>query len=204
MPSESPGLPARVVLGSEAMSALAVPARYAILSHLLDAGPRTASECAEVVGESPSNCSWHLRALARVGLVERVDDEDGDGRRRPWQVTAGGFEFSGEGAGRAGAIAAAAVTAVSAEHADELFRRHLARRDLLPPEWQAVSGQNRYSLAIAPDELAALTKAIDELVRPYIRTVRQDAGPDAAVVHLSLRAVLNPDLPVPDGGHSAC
>ncbi len=62
MPSGSPGLPARVVLGSEAMSALAVPARYALLSHLLDAGPRTASECAEVVGESPSNCSWHLRA----------------------------------------------------------------------------------------------------------------------------------------------
>ncbi len=200
MASPSEGLPARVVIGREAMSALAVPARYAILSHLLDAGPRTASECAEVVGESPSNCSWHLRALARVGLVERVDDADGDGRRRPWQVTAGGFDFSGEDEGRAGAIAASAVAAVSAEHADELYRRYLARRALLPPGWTAVSGQNRYSLAIAPDELAALTEAIDALVRPYVRTIRRDAGPDAAVVHLLLRAVLNPDLPVPDDG----
>lgn len=199
MPVAPDGLPPRAVVGSEAMAALAVPARYAILSHLLDAGPRTASECAEVVGESPSNCSWHLRALARVGLVERVDDEDGDGRRRPWQVTAVGFDFSGQGAGRAGAIAAAAVAAVSAGHADELFRRYLTRRELLPAEWTAVGGESRYSLAMAPHELAALIQAIDALVRPYVRTMRRDAGPDAAVVHLSLRAVLNPDLHAPEG-----
>ena len=35
-------------------------------------GAQTASECAAVVGASPSNCSYHLRELERFGLVERV------------------------------------------------------------------------------------------------------------------------------------
>ena len=88
-------LPPRAVIGAEALAALAVPARLALLNHLLAAGPRTASECAPVVGETASNCSWHLRALAKVGLVERAPRApDGDGRTRPWRATAVDFVFS--------------------------------------------------------------------------------------------------------------
>src|SRR6185295_20200504 len=87
-------LPPRAVIGAEALAALAVPARLALLNHLLAAGPRTASQCAPVVGETASNCSWHLRALEKVGLVERAAQEPGaDARTRPWQATAVGFEF---------------------------------------------------------------------------------------------------------------
>src|SRR3954467_12266573 len=103
-----PQPPARAVVGTEALAALAVPARFAILNHLLTAGPRTATECAEVVGESPSNCSWHLRALAKAGLVERAEPDPRDERRRPWRATAPGFTFAGD-AGPAGQVAAAAV-----------------------------------------------------------------------------------------------
>ncbi len=66
-PEDTP--PPRIVLGPKALAALAVPARFAILSHLLEAGPRTASECGEAAGESASNCSWHLRALEKAGLA---------------------------------------------------------------------------------------------------------------------------------------
>src|SRR6185503_13806663 len=109
-------LPPRVPLGPEALAALAVPARFALLSHLLDAGPRTASECAEAVGESPSNCSWHLRALARAGLVERVSGDRDDGRRRPWRATGVGFTYSTEGSEPAASVAGNAVEATAARY----------------------------------------------------------------------------------------
>ena len=69
--------------------ALAHPARMTILSRLLDDGPATATECAEVVGQSPSACSYHLRQLAAFGFIEPVESDDG--RERRWQAAVGGY-----------------------------------------------------------------------------------------------------------------
>jgi predicted ArsR family transcriptional regulator len=194
MPSSPPEpLPRRAVVGAEALAALAVPARLALLNHLLAAGPRTASQCAPVVGESASNCSWHLRSLAKVGLVERASQPDGDGRTRPWQATAVGFDLSGEGS-PAAKLARTALAAMSAQHADELYQRYLARHELFPDAWTAVSGANGYALELTPEELDALIEAVDGLIRPYVRTIRTDAPEDSAVVQITLRAFLNPDL----------
>ncbi len=201
----TPRLPPRAVVGQQALAALGVPARFAILSHLLDAGPRTASECADVVGESPSNCSWHLRALAKVGLVERVSDGDGagnaDGRRRLWQAAAVGFDFSPGTDGRpeagdspAGRVAAAAVEANSAQYSDALLRRYMAARPALPSEWTDVAGGNGYSLLLTPAELDSLLATLDAIIRPYVRPIRTAPPPGAAIVHMSTRAFLNPDL----------
>lgn len=176
-------LPPRAVLGAEALAALAVPARYAILDHLLGTGPATASQCAAVVGETPSNCSWHLRALAKVGLVERVEST-GDGRTRPWRATAPGFELGG---GPAAAVARSAVEAMSIESADAKLAAYLGRRAGLPA-WAAAAAMNEYALAVTPGELAELVAALDALVRPYVRTIRSDVPADAAPVHVTLRA----------------
>src|SRR6476660_29475 len=141
-------LPPRAVIGAEALAALAVPARLALLNHLLAAGPRTASECAPVVGETASNCSWHLRALAKVGLVERAPRApDGDGRTRPWQATAVGFVFSDPADdGPAAALARTALAGMSAEYADSLYRRYLAHQDDLPDAWRNAAGDYGYAL----------------------------------------------------------
>ena len=152
------------MLGAEALAALAVPVRLALLNHLLAAGPRTASQCAPVVGETASNCSWHLRALAKVGLVEPAPEVEGDGRTRPWQAAAVGFEFAGEGAGAN--VARRALAGMSAQHADEQYQRYLARQELLPPEWTKVSGSSGYALELTPDELDALVDRVEALVRP--------------------------------------
>ncbi|MFP3608433.1 hypothetical protein SB753_42015, partial [Paraburkholderia sp. SIMBA_053] len=44
-----------------------------------------------MIGSTASNCSYHLRALAKVGLVEAVEAEDG--RERPWRSAATGLVF---------------------------------------------------------------------------------------------------------------
>src|SRR4051794_35516843 len=68
-----------------ALRALAHPARLAILERLSSDGPATATECADVTGQSPSACSYHLRALARWGLVEEADGADRRERRWRWR-----------------------------------------------------------------------------------------------------------------------
>lgn len=66
-PAAPPGTPENPLRldNPRMMRALAHPARIAILQHLGLDGPATATECAAVVGLSPSACSYHLRALAR-------------------------------------------------------------------------------------------------------------------------------------------
>jgi DNA-binding transcriptional ArsR family regulator len=186
-------VPPRAIVGAEALAALAVPARLALLNHLLAAGPRTASQCASIVGESASNCSWHLRVLAKVGLVEPAPAPDGDARMRPWQATAVGFDLSGDD-DPAVTVVKTALAGMSVQHADDLYQRYLARQELLPSEWTRASSANGYAVELTPEELEALVESVDELIRPYVRPIRATAPQGSAVVMVTLRAFLNPDV----------
>src|SRR5580700_2423696 len=84
VPGEKQATPIR---DAAVLRALAHPARLALLEHLGHSGPATATECAGVVDLSPSAVSYHLRALAKVGLVEAAPGR-GDGRERRWRRTA--------------------------------------------------------------------------------------------------------------------
>lgn len=189
---QSRPVPPRKVAGKDALAALAVPARFAILDHLLASGPATASQCAKVVGETPSNCSWHLRALAKVGLVERAGASSSDGRDRPWQATATGFDFSGDGT-QAGELAGTALESVAAHNANDAFDRYLAHRHGLPKEWRDAAGTHRYHLALTAVELTALLASMDELVRPYVRPHRAELPQGSEIVQMQIRSF--PDSP---------
>src|SRR6185312_5330915 len=52
----------------KAMRALAHPLRWALLEALGHAGTLTATQASEMLGESPANCAFHLRTLARYGF----------------------------------------------------------------------------------------------------------------------------------------
>lgn len=73
------------------LKALAHPLRISIIEQLSLYGPMTATELGERLDESPANCSWHLRTLAKSGFVEETGE--GKGRRRPWRMTSIGFRF---------------------------------------------------------------------------------------------------------------
>ena len=52
----------------------------------------TATEAAELAGLSPSAMSYHLRALAKWGIVREADPAgDGDGRERRWERVGAGL-----------------------------------------------------------------------------------------------------------------
>ena len=60
----------RRVTDAKTMRALAHPVRISLIELLIIAGPMTATQAAEKIGESPSTCSFHLRQLAKYGFVE--------------------------------------------------------------------------------------------------------------------------------------
>jgi hypothetical protein len=67
----------------KAIRALAHPVRWALLEALGQAGTLTATQASEMLGESPANCAFHLRTLAKYGFVEEAGG--GRGRERPWR-----------------------------------------------------------------------------------------------------------------------
>lgn len=83
-------------LSAAQLKAMAHPARLAMLENLGYRGALTATQLAELVDESPSNCSWHLRKLAEHGLVEHA--ETSSGRDRPWQLVFDSYRFAPEAA----------------------------------------------------------------------------------------------------------
>lgn len=176
-------------VGAAALAALGAPARFALFSHLTDHGPQTATQCAEVVGLTPSNCSWHLRALARAGLVERVPG-DGDARTRPWRATAQRFDLSGQGS-PAAATAAAAVGQLLEERTEQLRQEHLDELPDLPEAWQQVSGSHRLTLQVTPGELRDVIDGVRGLLED-LRSDRADAPADAQPVVFSFTSFPHP------------
>jgi DNA-binding transcriptional ArsR family regulator len=86
------------VVGSSdarAIRALAHPVRLSLLELLAHTGTLTATQASEILGESPANCAFHLRTLARYGFVA----EAGGGRRRerPWRRVPGMISVGHDG-----------------------------------------------------------------------------------------------------------
>src|SRR5919204_4483228 len=69
-----------------ALRALAHPTRLMLIGLLRSEGPLTATRAGELIGQSAASCSFHLRQLAKYGLVEEAGG--GHGRERPWRATA--------------------------------------------------------------------------------------------------------------------
>ena len=169
------------------LDALAHPVRLDLLGYLAAAGPATASQCARAVGDSPSNCSYHLRVLAAHGLVE--PDGSGDGRSRPWRTTLTGFAVDADDPDDPeGAAGAARMIAASVELDHHLAREYLRGHDDVPQRWREVESHASYGLSLSPDELADVVQRIDDVVRPYIQATRTGAPADAEHVHLALNA----------------
>ena len=75
--------PTRRTLGTEQLRALAHPLRYRILEVLRE-GPANSTGLGKRLGESSGATSYHLRQLARFGLIEQ-DEAKSNGRERWWR-----------------------------------------------------------------------------------------------------------------------
>lgn len=156
-----------------ALRALAHPTRLALVGLLRRSGPLTATRAAEQVGESPSSCSFHLRQLARWGLVE--DAGGGTGRERPWRATAESTSWSPAAPGAA--EASAALTGLVARHQLAELLAWYDRVAQEPDEWKAAQYWGDTLLHLTPPELEELGARVWELVRSYDGEPREGTRP---------------------------
>jgi DNA-binding transcriptional ArsR family regulator len=180
---------AQAIRDPRALRALAHPARLAILERLTSQGPATATECAGTAGLSPSACSYHLRALARWGLVTETDTTDR--RERRWQAE-GPFVIGDHDQPRQADVRAAEhlLTGTVIEQATQRVLTYLDRSDDEPRPWRDAATVSSRSLLMTADELTDLLEQVDALVAPYLASHRKnEAPPDARRVHLHSSAV---------------
>src|SRR6202044_2800348 len=134
-PGEKRGQPAmRQVSDAKTMGALSHPVRIALLEVLGVEGPMTATEVGERIGESPTTCSFHLRQLAKYGLVEEAGG--GKGRARPWRMTSTGMTVASTHDDPETEIAAGALARLLRERQFNRYRTWLETSATYPRKWR--------------------------------------------------------------------
>ncbi|MGW2302254.1 winged helix-turn-helix domain-containing protein [Streptomyces sp. NPDC001809] len=178
-----------------ALRAYAHPLRMTLVGLLRSSGPFTATRAAELTGESVASCSYHLRILAKYGLVEEAPG--GRGREKPWQATARYTEWPEYSEDPSVAQAADALSAAVTEQYFERVARAMEKRHLLPREWREAEQFGDSLLHLTHEELAELGARIDALLRPYeARASDPSLRPEGAKPVSVLRiAYLDPDVP---------
>jgi DNA-binding transcriptional ArsR family regulator len=170
------------------MRAMAHPARMAILQHLGEGVEATATECAEICGLSPSATSYHLRALAKVGLVEEAPSR-GDGRERVWRTPIRGFRLDIEDPKVPDAVPAAlALVEVVLQRDEAVLRQWLEKAHEISPDDSDSVILQRSQIVATPAELEQLREEIVNLLEPYTPMQRMDPPTGARKVITLFRA----------------
>ncbi len=165
----------RIVLSDpRAIRALAHPARLAIIEALLPGEELTATELAGVTGLSPSATSYHLKALARWGIVEAGQARP-DGRDRPWKARGRSIEVSSP-APASTALAEIAVMGTFLDRNRAIATEFLERQASEPQPWRDVVELANGDYWLTVEELAKAAQAIRDVLAPYEHR-RRDARP---------------------------
>ncbi|MGP8009750.1 MAG: winged helix-turn-helix domain-containing protein [Acidimicrobiales bacterium] len=166
----------RDVNDPKTLRALTHPVRLALLEALALEGPLTATAAGELIGESPTTCSFHFRQLAKYGFVEEADT--GPGRLRPWKIVNVGMRFSDVTEDAETSIAAKSLERLVFDRAMSRFSDYLTSKASYPKVWQEASQNIETILWVTPVELEEVTgevmgifhRFLDRISDPSART----------------------------------
>jgi len=164
----------------KAMRAMAHPARIEIMEHLTTTGAVvTATEMAGVVGLSPSATSYHLRELAKLGLVEQAPSR-GDARERVWRSTSSGWNVDPIEDGPEVREAEQVLVDVYLTRDFARMKEWIAGQHREPKAWRDAVVLSGHMLLLTAEELTQLNAAVRELLEPYSRRERIASAPEGA------------------------
>lgn len=166
------------------MRALAHPVRLAILGHLRSVGSATASECADVVGATPSACSFHLRALHRFGLVEEDRTVRAHGRQRPWRARPVRLAFDTLTTEREGERTARQMWDLMRAGVERARQDAINHDAEFPAAWRRATGSDHVRLSVTAAELASLRWAIMALLEGVQARAGSTPNPQARPVEV--------------------
>jgi DNA-binding transcriptional ArsR family regulator len=175
--SESPTIPEhefRDVSDPKTLRALTHPVRLALLEALALEGPLTATAAGELIGESPTTCSFHFRQLAKYGFVEEADS--GPGRLRPWKIVSVGMRFNDVTDDAETSVAAKSLERMVFERAVNRLAGFINTKTSFPKVWQEASQNVETILWVTPEELEEVNV---EILGIFNRFVERISDPSA-------------------------
>jgi DNA-binding transcriptional ArsR family regulator len=162
-----------------------------IYDELSSYGPFTASMLAERLGESSGATSYHLRQLARAGLV-REDTTRGKGRERWWERSPGSIAIPEARDLPPGSAERLAVKLVEDEwyrSREQNFREYVAEGEaVFGPEWLEVATSDTINLRLTPDQLHGLVTDIDAVLQKYITAYKRTPSPGSRPTQIQVNA----------------
>jgi hypothetical protein len=146
------------------MRALAHPVRTALFELLSAVDTLTATQASDILGESPANCAFHLRTLAKYGFAQEAGG--GRGRERPWRAANQNIAITASHDDRKAAMAGGALGRLWLEQWIERAREVYGSPVNLPG-WEHASGWSRNVAFLTPEETRDLSRQIQTLIRQY-------------------------------------
>jgi hypothetical protein len=199
-------MPIHKITDARAMRALAHPVRLALLEALGHAGTLTATQASELLGESPANCAFHLRTLAKYGYV--VEAGGGKGRERPWRRAHSVLQITTDQDDPSAAVAAGELSQFWLTAILDRARSALSTHAIWPAEWQHndLTGESQMILYVTADEANELAAESQRIFRRFHdRADHPERRPDGAmpieILHLSyplLHLAARPDSARPE------
>lgn len=172
-----------------AIRALAHPLRIRLLSMLQAEGPATATTLSRVLAESTGATSYHLRQLARYGLIAE-DRERGNQRDRWWRASAHHYNLAPE------LVSSAEYRAASAELMARVIERDAGVVAAFVEQLESFEPALRDAATFTNHAVYATTEEVSELRAEihaaFARLERPDAAerpPDAVRFYGVLRLV---------------
>ena len=165
------------------LRALGSKVRQTILDHL-SRGPSTSAMLARALDSNSGVTSYHLRELAKAGLIER---DVSQGRARFWRLAHGDVRFRDP---QESSVPSTAQSVIDRRLAglSTLVDGYL-RRDDLDPAWREAALFSQSALTLTAEQLAEFAHAYLELVRRWSETARTQTGvPETRAVRLALFA----------------
>jgi hypothetical protein len=183
-----------------ALRAYAHPVRMKLILALRTRGPLTATQAGRLLGESSGTCSFHLRQLAKYGLVEETGG--GTGREKPWRATTTSTAWDDTPDEPEAAAAAGLLAETLAESYFGQLMRWLQAKPDEPAPWQRAAFLGDRVLWLTPDELAGVGKELLTVTDRYFdRMVRPELRPPGSrlvtYLHLGFPNVILPEESVP-------
>ncbi|MFE7136197.1 winged helix-turn-helix domain-containing protein [Streptomyces sp. NPDC057644] len=165
------------------------PVRIALLDLLAETGTVTSTQAATRLGYSSGLCSFHLRQLAKHGLVEEAPHSGG--RQRPWRLR---WEASPE----SGQQRPAPFDDLARGLEDESYRHWQENRHLAPAEWRH---EESFSAVVhlTPEEMTEVADSVRELLAGYRERDEQPSARPAGSLPVAALTRLFP-LPAEHAG----
>lgn len=154
-----------VLTDARQMRAVAHPKRLALIGLLRREGPLTATQAGARLGESSGSMSFHLRQLAKYGLVEETGE--GTGRQKPWRATARFTSWSAAPEDPDLAEATTQFSRVVAARYAAMTEAWVEQQEEESDAWKTAAQFGDTFLWLTPEELTRLGEQVAVLLAPF-------------------------------------